>query len=214
VGGPSDPSGDQLAALQRELDDARTALQQLGAQNTALQSEVTRLTQQLAAKEAALADLQKQNTTLLTQIAMFEQQVKALQDELSKLQAQVAALSAENAKLKSELAGYAGYKEKMDALTQQVASLTSALDAANLTLDSLIKRLMTGRTDANVAAVARDAAKQQVALAIAKRGTRDPRVRHAQKELAHGEEHFRRGQFQRSLKDFDQAYDIARRIVR
>ena len=62
--GPSDPSGD-VAALQKELEDAKKALAQLASQNTALQEDVARLTKELAAKVTALADLQKWLESLL-----------------------------------------------------------------------------------------------------------------------------------------------------
>jgi YVTN family beta-propeller protein len=209
--GPSGPSdGDQVAQLQQQLDAANAALKDLTAKNSALQDEINRLKASISTKDGTIAKLEADNAALKTQIA-------TLQTELSKL----SALQAENTKLKADLAAanaqlaaLAGYKEKIAALEQQVASLTSALDSTSLTLDSLVKRLMTGKTDANVAAVARDAAKQQVALAKAKRGPRDPRVRHAEKELADGERYFAKGLFQRSLKNFDEAYDMARRIIR
>jgi chromosome segregation ATPase len=159
---------------------------------------------------------------------MFNQQVSALQQQVTTLTAANAKLTSDLAAANASLASYAGMNDRMasmqtqmNTLKTQVATLTAenatlktALDTANLTLASFVKRLMTGKTDANVAAVARDAAQQQVALATAKVGARDPRIRHAQRELSEGSTAFSAGHFQKALKDFGEAFDIAHRILR
>lgn len=193
---PAPPSGD-ITELQRQLDAANARVRALEAEKTTLLQRIATLEKDLdtaktqnAQLTTQVSTLTTQVTTLTTQVAMFTQQVQALQDEIARLKAEQAPLVAENTRLKAEL------------------------DAANLMITSFVRRLMYGRTDANVAMVARDAAQKQLDLAIAKVGTRDGRVRHAQKEMKSGLAHLAAGHFSRSVRDFVEVCEIAHRILR
>ena len=117
-------------------------------------------------------------------------QLDALKQQLAAANAALASLGAENAKLKSALAG------------------------DDQTIASFVNRLFGGRTDANVANAARDAAQQLVVLALEKAGAHDRRVRHAQEELNEGLTSLAAGRFQRAVNEFRDAVEIARRVLR
>lgn len=117
-------------------------------------------------------------------------------------------------------------RTQLDAATSATATLQDAYDKAmvtiarlkdeyqqsNMTIASFIRRLMTGRTDENVALAARDAAQQQLGLASARMGTRDPRVRHAQKHMNKGLAALAAGHYQRAVKYFAEAYETCWRL--
>jgi YVTN family beta-propeller protein len=149
----------------------------------------------------------------------------ACSTELDKLRQQLADANAalsdlwkKNAALNTQITGLqqqvADLKKLNAALTADNVTLKSDLNAANLLLASFVSRLFGGRTDANVAAAARDAAQHELALAIAKVGARDRRVRQAQEQLNDGLAALAHGYFQRAVNEFREAFEIAEHIIR
>ena len=187
----------QIDSLQRSLaaanDTISTLQQQLRTANATigdLTNQVAALTSRLAAANAALLDLNNQNDALKTQNTALQSQVAGLQSQVASLQQQLGTLPAENAKLKSDL------------------------DTANRTIASLVDRLFGARADANVAAVARDAAQSELTQATAKVGARDYRVKYAQKEFNEGLAALRAGHYQRAVREFRETFEICQRVLR
>jgi YVTN family beta-propeller protein len=138
------------------------------------------------------------------QVAALQKLLDAANETIATLTAQLEALQTANLKLQSLL----------DAANVTIARLKSEYEHSNETLASFIRRLMTGRTDANVAAAARAAAQEQLTRATAAKGTRDWRIKHAQKEIDRGNSEMAAGRHHRAVRDFGEAYDICWRLLR
>jgi YVTN family beta-propeller protein len=175
------------ARLQEELDAANAT--------------VARLMTELAKAEGLKAELDAANA----KVSSLTAQLTAANSEVTRLQGEVDAL-------KKELAAYPNLQEQLKQANERAKELGDELEAANLTIASFVRKLATGRSDANVAEATRIAAERQIALAITKLGPKDHRVRHAQKELREGMNALRDGHFQRAVKDFVQAYESASRL--
>jgi YVTN family beta-propeller protein len=187
VGGGAADSN--TAKLQEELDAANAT--------------IARLTTELANAEA-----------LKTQLDAANAKIDALTAELAAANSKVTALQSEVDDLKKQLASVADLQAELTKAKEAAKQLTDDLEAANLTIASFVRRLVAGRTDANVAEAVRVAAERQIALATSKLGWKDPRVRHAQKEYGRGMAALRDGHFQRAVKEFVDAYESASRLRR
>jgi hypothetical protein len=113
-----------------------------------------------------------------------------------------------------------GLQTQAGVLQAQVSQLQSQLTVANAniaaqaaTIESLVNQIFGLPPDANVATAARDAVRGAIAQAIAAVGTTDRRVQRAQRNFDQGLAALSAGDFRRAIREFEQAFDIARRIL-
>ena len=132
-----------------------------------------------------------------------------LQKLLDEANAKIDTLSAQ---LAAVTLSSAALQDAYDKAMVTIARLKDEYQQSSTTIASFVRRLMTGRTDENVALAARDAAQQQLGLASARMGTRDPRVRHAQKHMNKGLAELADRHYQRAVRDFAEAYETCWRL--
>jgi len=143
-----------------------------------------------------LAAARQQIQELETRLAFANAFLRGLQD-------QVNILTDQNAQLRG----------RVDTLNQVIADLQSQLATANTTIDSLVLRVFGAPPDANVAGAARDVAQEAIRQTIAVVGERDQRVRRAQRNSDEGIAALAAGNYREAVREFDQAYTIAQRIL-
>jgi YVTN family beta-propeller protein len=133
----------------------------------------------------------------------------ALQKLLDEANAKIDTLTAQ---LAAATLSSAALQDAYDKAMVTIARLKDEYQQSSTTIASFILRLMTGRTDENVALAARDAAQQQLALATARMGTRDPRIRHAQKHMNKGMAELHDRRYKRAVQEFAEAYETCWRL--
>ena len=132
-----------------------------------------------------------------------------LQKLLDEANARIDTLTAQLAAVTSSSAAL---QDAYDKALVTIARLKDEYQQSSTTIASFILRLMTGRTDENVALAARDAAQQQLGLATARMGTRDPRIRHAQKHMNKGMAELHDRRYKRAVQEFAEAYETCWRL--
>jgi chromosome segregation ATPase len=177
--------------------------------------EVAKLQADLDAATATIARLESELATakeLEGKLATANGTIATLTNDLAAANAEVTRLQGQVDSLTKQLAAVDDLKAELAKATDAAKTLSDQLEAANLTIASFVRKLATGRSDANVAEATRIAAEQQVARAVTKYGANDPRVRHAKKDLKEGIEALDKGNFQRAVKNFVDAYETAARL--
>ena len=132
-----------------------------------------------------------------------------LQKLLDEANAKIDTLTAQ---LAAATVSSAALQDAYDQALVTIARLKDEYQQSSMTIASFVRRLMTGQTDENVALAARDAAQHQLQLASARMGTRDPRVRHAQKHMNKGLGELADRHYKRAVKDFAEAYETCWRL--
>lgn len=104
-------------------------------------------------------------------------------------------------------------QQQLSVANATIANLQNQLGAARETINSLVLRLFGALPDENVATAARDVAQEALEEAIAAVGAADRRVQRAQRNFNEGLAALAGGDYRRAVREFDQAFSIAQRIL-